>query len=229
MADDNSNGAASDENPGGSEDLKGSSGDGDAGGTQTADSFAAEREKLEARARSFQGEADRAKQRAEQAEAELKKLKDGASGGETPAALTAGEIAAQVRQEMRREAARSRELSAAAETAKSEYPDADSDILARVDEYDTAEEFLAAARASHESIGSHVDARLKAREEELRKRYAETYGELPPLPDENTGSPTGDPTLAQLNAMSITELDALEQADPGVIERVQRSADQLTK
>jgi hypothetical protein len=212
--------------PGGS--GSGQGGDGGQGGTQAADQFAAERETLEARARSFQSEADKAKERAAAAEAELARLKgekdEGASGQGTPAPGLTEDAVVRV---MRREQARASEVAAALETAKADYPNAEPAVL-RADQYDTAEELLAAAEASHKSVSSHLEARLKAEEEALRKRYAERYGELPaPVETGSEGGASGDPSIAQLNAMSQDELDALEKRDPGVIDRVLRSNDQL--
>lgn len=206
---------------GGSDDSTGGEQDGGAGGTGSSDSSEKLRE-AEARARSFQSEADKARKQIAELEARLKGKDE--SGDETPAPT--GLTEEQVRQVMRREAARTRELADAVETAKAEYPNADPSTLV-ADKYESAEEMLEAVKASHETLTAHIDARVKAEEERVRKLYAEKYGELPAPPDPKQGDGGGDPTLAQLSAMSIPQLEELERRSPGVIERVQRSADQL--
>ena len=86
------------------------------------------------------------------------------------------------------------------------------------------------ALVSHESVASHIEETLKSREEELRQRYAERLGELP-APVEattETTTSTGIPTIEQLSAMNQDQLEALERETPGIIDKVLRSADQLT-
>ena len=207
----------------------GAGGDGGAGGTAAADAFAAERARLETLARDRQSAADKATAEAARLKAELDKVK-GASGGEQPAPtnLTLEQVQEQVRQAMRQENARARELSQAATTAKEQYPNALPSVLDA--EYESAEEMLEAVRVSHESVASHIEETLKAREEELRQRYAERLGELP-APVEattETTTSTGIPTIEQLSAMNQDQLEALERETPGIIDKVLRSADQLT-
>lgn len=199
--------------------------DGGAGGTAAADKLAAERDAAEQRARSFQADRDKARREADELKAELAKAK-GASGDETPA--PSGLSEEQVRQVMRRESARTRELAAAVETARSEFPNADPSVYSDTDSYETAEEFLTAAKASHDRLAGHLADREKEIEEEVRKRYAEKFGELPAPPeDPGKGQGAGDPTVEQLSSMSQAQLDQLEKDKPGVIDRVLRSADQL--
>lgn len=231
MSEENPTTTTSEPGSGGSGDpTPGEGADGGAGGTQTAEQFAAEREALQREARVRQSEADKAKAEAARLKAELEQMK-GASGDETPtpaAGLTAEQVQEQVRQAMRREEVRTRELAAAVETARAEYPNAEASVL-DTSLYETAEEMLVAAKASHDTLSSHVDAIVAQREKELREQYAKTYGELPAPPDSTDGAgATGDPSIEQLNSMSLDELDALEKRAPGTIERVMRSADQLT-
>lgn len=204
----------------------GAGGDGGAGGTAAADAFAAEKSRLEALARDRQSAADKAAAEAARLKAELDAIK-GASGGETPA-LTPEAVQEQVRQVMRQEQARSRELASAATIAKEQYPNALRSVVEA--DYESAEEMLEAVRSSHETITSQIEETLKAREEELRQRYAERLGELPaPVEATTEGSTsTGDPTIEQLSAMTTDQLDALDKEHPGLIDRVMRSADQLT-
>lgn len=212
--------------PGGSGTGEGA--DGGAGGTAAAEKFAAEREQLQREARERQSAQHKAEAEAARLKAELDKLK-GASGDETPtpaAGLTAEQIQEQVRQAMRREEARTRELTAAVATAKEQYPNAEASVLDS-SRYETAEEFLAAAQASHDRFTSHVDELAAKKEEELRARYAEKFGELPAPVETPADTPTGDPTVEQLSSMSVSQLEELEARTPGVIDRVLRSADQL--
>lgn len=205
----------------------GEGGEGGAGGDAAAEQFAAEREQLQREARLRQSEADKAKAETARLQRELDEAKKGTSGEETPAP-SAGLTEEQVRQVMRREAARASEMSSAVETARSEFPNADPKVLSNLESYDSADELLVAAKASHDTLSEHLSAREKSIEEDIRKRYAAIHGELPAPPD-NSGkdTPTGDPTITQLSAMSQAELEALEKRAPGTIERVLNSADQL--
>lgn len=204
----------------------GGSADGGAGGTEAAEKLAAERDALQAEARRHQAERDRVAAERDRLKRELEAAK-GASSGETPASdkpLSAAEIAEQVRTAMRQEQARSRELAAAEATAREQFPNADSAILARADEFDSAEELLEAARASHQATSSLLEDRLKAAEQELRERYEKVHGPLPEPVSASETPPSGVPTIEELSAMNQRQLDALEAQNPGVIDRVLRSA-----
>lgn len=229
MTEDTSTTSTSESGSGGSgEPNPGEGNDGGAGGTAAAEKFAAEREKLQREARDRQSAQHKAEAKAAELQAELEKLK-GASGDETPvptAGLTAEQVQEQVRQAMRQEEVRTRGLASAVATAKEQYPDADPSVL-DTSKYETAEEFLAAAQASHEQVSSHLEARLADREKELRERYAAVHGELPAPVEPPKDTPTGDPTIEQLSAMSVPELDKLEKRAPGTIDRVLRSADPM--
>lgn len=206
---------------------EGEGGKGGAGGTgDAAEQFAAEREALQREARVRQSEADKAKAEVARLQAELAAKDEGASGGETP---TLGMTEEQARQVMRREMARARELADAVETAKKDYPDALPAVFAELDKYDSADDLLVAAKASHDQFADHRKAIAERVEAETRARYAERYGELPaPSTPEDEGGAAGEPTVAQLSAMTQAQLDALEARSPGLIARVLRSADQLT-
>ena len=203
----------------------GGSADGGAGGTDAVEKLTAERDALQAEARRHQAERDRAKAELDKIKADLAKA-NGASSEETPAS---GLTAEQVRMEMRREMARTRELNDAVATARSQYPNALGDVFSRLDEYDSPEELLEAARASHEALSSHLDAQMAQKEKELRERYEKVHG---PLPETSTSpdapAPKGDPTVDELSDMTVSQLDALEAKEPGIIDRIIRSADQLT-
>lgn len=200
----------------------GAADDGGAEAQAAAEKFAAERERLDATNRALQSDRDKARKDAADAQAELERLKAGTSE-EAPKAMSPEDVT----RVMRAELAREREIARAAESARSEYPNADPSIFAALESYDSAEALLEAAKGSHDSFSSHIDAKVKEREEALRKRYAETYGELPAPVSPADGTPTGDPTMAELNRMSQAELDDLEKRSPGTIDRVLRSQDQL--
>lgn len=195
----------------------GSSAEGGSGGSSTADSFAAEREQLETRARGFQSTADREKQRADAAEAELTKLRGGAEGAEAdaPQPLTL--------EQMRAEMRRMGEVQNAVPGLREQFKNADPAILARADSFDTVEALGEALKASHEAATSVIDAAVAEREAALRAQYVEKYGELP-APPSSDGTTAGEVTLEQLNRMSMAEMDQLEQDHPGIIERINRSA-----
>jgi len=202
---------------------------GGSGGTDsTVEQLTAERDALQAEARQHQSERDRVKAERDRLKAELDAAK-AAPTGETPATgtpLTAEQIAEQVRMEMRREATRSRELAQAVQTAKEQYPNAVPSVFDA--EYDTAEELLETARTSHETLTGFIAARAEAMEKDIRDKYEAKYGPLPaPASGGDQAPPSGDPTIEQLSEMSQAQLDALEKKEPGIIDRVIRSADQL--
>jgi len=205
----------------------GGSADGGAGGTEAAEQLAAERDALQAEARRHQAERDRVAAERDRLKRELAAAK-GTSSDETPAAasgLTAEQIAEQVRMEMRREATRTREIAAAEATAREQYPNANPEIFARVDEFDSAEALVEAVRSSHEATTSLIQDRLQAAEKELRERYEKVHGPLPePAQTSEQTAPAGTPSIEELSAMNQAQLDALEKREPGVIDRVLRSA-----
>ena len=95
--------------------------------------------------------------------------------------------------------------------------------------YESAEDLMAAAKASHDSIAARMGAERDRIEAEIRQQSEAHYGPLPaPRESDQGNQPNGDPTVAQLSAMSVDELDELEKRSPGTIERVLRSADQMS-
>lgn len=204
----------------------GGSADGGAGGTDAAEKLAAERDALQAEARRHQAERDRVAAERDRLKRELEAAK-GESSGETPASegLTAAQIAEQVRTAMRQEQTRAREMALAVETAREQYPNALASVYDRVDEFDSAEDLLETARASHDTLTSFIEERTAAAEKTLRERYEAVHGPLPePAQTTEQTAPAGTPTVQELSAMSQAQLDALEAREPGIIDRVLRSA-----
>src|SRR4051812_26014624 len=191
----------------------GSGGDGGGAGSQAgADAFAAERTRLEQRARDEQSRADRL-------QSEVEKLtKPAASSTEA----TTGMTPAQFREEMRR----ARELERAASDLRKDetVKYADPSLYDRIDDFDSVEALRAAAEQSHRSF----EARLQGLEvvpksdvEQKLAAYEAKYGPLQTPPaSTGTGQATGDLTIEQVGAMGFDERDAYEAAHPGVIARV---------
>jgi len=209
--------------------VQGGSGDGGASGTDSdVGKLTSERDALQAEARQHQSERDRVKAENDRLKAELAAAR-ATSSDETPASttgLTAEQIAEQVRTAMRQEQARSRELALAEETAKKEYPNALASVYG--ESYDSAEDLLETARASHETLSGFIAERTEAMEKDIRERYEAVHGPLPtPATTDEQAPPSGDPTIEQLSDMSQAQLDALEKKEPGIIDRIIRSADQL--
>lgn len=231
MPNESSTGTTSQPDPASADAGTGSGANGGASGTDSsAEQFAKELEALKAEARKNQGEADRARAEVAKLKAQLDARPDPSVEG-TPAPTPSNvSVEEQVRRAMRLEAARSRELLTAAETARNEYPNALASVTRDLDQYDSAEELMEAARQSHDSLTAHIDERTAAAEKALRERYEQVHGPLPEPSGGSTGDapvPTGDPTIEQLNAMTTDQLDRLEEEKPGIIEKVLRSADQL--
>lgn len=190
-------------------------------GTSGADAFAQERESLQSRVRDEQGRADRlqnelAQLRASQSPPPVNAGSEGDTTTTPP--LTEAGIAAVF--------ARMQGLSTLASTLRTDetVKYADPSLFDRYAEFDSPEAFRAAVEQSHRSFEgrltslnvvpqSEVEARLKA--------YVDRYGELNTTPpDASGGTPTGDPSLEEIARMTQPELTALEERNPGVIDRV---------
>jgi hypothetical protein len=158
----------------------------------SADSFAAEREQLEARARSFQARADKA-------EAELTKLKEPKPDPtQNPVPLTAEGVLALLN--------RDRELTEARSTLKTEFPSADPALLKA--DYASVEAMRAAVEDSHKRIEAIIAPRVDSESQALLARYVEKYGALPDAPGAGEGTPkTGLPTKAELRGYGIADLN----------------------
>lgn len=198
--------------PGGDGTGAGGDGAGTGGGSQSsADTFAEERAKLQETARGLQAERDRLK--AELAAARKPEVDE----GNQPQPLTAEGVLTLLE---RRDA-----IASVKAAAPEKYPNADPSILARANEYESAEALTAALEASNTLLGQHIEARAKTASEELLARYVERFGEIEPAPqgDGTGGSAGGDPTIDELAAMSQSEFEAVA---PEVRDRVMRSATQ---
>lgn len=210
---------ASDENQDASGEADSGSGNsGDSGGTTSdADSFAAERERLTAQARQHQARADKAEQDRKDLEARLAALEAGKSdSSDSPKVPTLEEV----QRAARSASLAATQLIAAQAPLKEEFPDADASIYGRLEEFDSVESLRAAVETSHLTVKKVRD---EIRDEERKKVLAEVqekHGLDLSLADPPTGDTSGDPTEAQLNAMSQVELDALEASNPGIIARV---------
>lgn len=127
---------------------------------------------------------------------------------------------------MRAELRRDREFALTESTLRGEFASADAGLFSNpVDRFDSVEAFRAAVEESHRSIEERVAARAAAQEQELRAKYAEKYGPLEPdVPDASVPAGDGIPTLAQVQRMTLAQQDALEAANPGVIDRIIETA-----
>lgn len=190
--------------------------EGEPGGSQAAEQFAAERERLESERRALQSEKDRLA-------AELKALKDQATppapkSDEQPAPLTQEGILSLLR--------RDRELTAAAASLKDEFTLADPAIFSDYEKFESAAALRAAAEDSHNRLKTVLDQHTAPAVEAALKPYVEKYGQLAQTPPDNAGgSNTGLPSLQEVQAMNQSQLDALvKQHGDDVIDRVLRSA-----
>lgn len=190
-----------------------------ASGTPPADTFAAERDRLETQRRALQSERDRLAAR-------VRQLEDGqaapvrpAEGEETP--LTRTDLDT-FRREMLRDSLRATELVRTVEALRQQYPNADSGIFERAVEYDSIDALRLDVIDSHQAMQTRIEARVAEREAALREEFEQRYGQgnTPP------GAPPAgsDPTPEQLARMSNKEWEELERRSPGVVERVLRSA-----
>lgn len=202
----------------------GSSAEGATGGSQDgAGTLAAgERESYESRIRSFQSEADRAKARSAELERQLAEV-------QTPAAPAVSDdgtfdptaFAAQLYADFERR----NELAQAAASLRGEFEFANPGLFQRASEFDSVESLRAAAEADHARVKALVDARAEAKEQALRAEMAEKYGIRLDSPAGGEGnSPAGDPTVEEFARLSFAEQARLEAENPGITDRILRSA-----
>lgn len=200
------------------------------GGTENvADSFAAERERLEARARAEQGRADQNAAKVADLERRLAELESGAGAGQaegeaspaTDPAVEAlrGQVASLEKM------LRAQTLAPIVESLKGEFEHADPSLfkMERATRFETPESLRAAVEASHNERKAFGEAYSESQLAALRKQYADQYGLTLATPPAAGGgdTPAGDPTPEQLARMSIVELDELGEE---VVNRVLRSA-----
>lgn len=202
------------------------SADGAGTGTQApADSFAAEREQYEGRVRSFQSAADRAQARVAELEAQLAASTGGAGGASNDSgAATAFDPDVIVNQLESRMTHRT-EMRSAAAALEQEFEYADPDVLARAHEFESAEALRAAVEEQHNAVVAFRDSIREEERATVLREVAERYGiqiEAPPPADATV--PSGDPTIEQIASWSFAEERAFDAANPGVIDRVLRSA-----
>lgn len=112
-------------------------------------------------------------------------------------------------------------LSVASEKVRAEFPHADPALFTPdgLSQFTTPEALRFAAQDSHSRVAAILDAERATLESTIREEFAAKYGQAPG-PAGTPATPSGDPTPAQLAAMSVSELNALEASNPGVMERV---------
>lgn len=216
VSEDTSTTATSEADPAASGDAgSGSAGDGGAGGTQASVSI----EDLEALRRDFQSAQDKSIARITSMLDERLAPKPKDDSDDEPQPLTAEDV--------RREAASAVQnaqiIFASVGDLKAEFPLADPSIYSDLTRFESVEALRAAVEGSHSRTDALVAPALQEKEKEIRAKYAERYGDLGPMEPTDT-TPAGDPTIEQLSRMSQPELDQLEKDNPGVIDRVLRSA-----
>jgi hypothetical protein len=201
--------------------------EGSGAGTQAvADTFAAEREQYEGRVRSFQSEADRAKARVAELEQQLAARSAGGDGGAgsdpgTTSAFDPDVIVSELESRMSHRT----EMRTAAAALESEFEYADPDILAKAHEYESVEALKAAVEESHSAVASFRDSIREETRAEVLAEIQAKYGiqiEAPPPADASV--PAGDPTLEQIASWTFQQEREFDAANPGVIDRVLRSA-----
>ena len=183
----------------------------------------AELEREQARARTFQAEKDRL-------DAELARLKS-APPTPTPSAGAddlKGFDPAAFSQDVLNRVYMATALSSAAVSLKSEFPNADPAIFSpeKLSQYGSVDALRIAAEADHvrvTNLSASRDAEIEAR---VRAEMVAAYGQEPPTGPSGAGAPApgGDPTPQQLAAMSFDEFARFDRENPGVADRVTRSA-----
>lgn len=172
-----------------------------------------------------QEDARRAKQSAEDLRQEIARMK----ASQTPAAPATKEDGGfdpdAFRQSLLRDVSGTIQLSQAASSLKTEFPHADPTLFApeKLSQFTSAEALRFAAEDSHRRVAAILEAERASLETSIREELATKFGN-PAGPAGSTPGAGGDPTPAQLAAMTPSEIDSLEQSNPGVVERVLKAA-----
>lgn len=174
-----------------------------------ASAFEARIAQLEAQSRGLQGALDRALAKLEQA------------GGTpdptpTPPAPSGGLTLEQMRAELRRE----RELSSARDALKEQFPNA-TRTIAGFDSFESYEAMRVSAENEQKAFDAQVAPAVEAKVAEALKPYVDKFGPIqtPPAGGQ-PGAGDGLPTLEEIQAMGLGELEALEKEHPGLHQRL---------
>lgn len=121
---------------------------------------------------------------------------------------------------MRAELRRQREIDLAAGALKEQFPNATT-TLANLDSFESVEAMRFAAENEERAFQEKVSPAVEAAVAQALKPYVEKFGSLQTPPaGAAPGAGDGLPTLVEIQAMSLDELDALEKQHPGLHSRL---------
>ena len=129
------------------------------------------------------------------------------------------------RLQMLRDVAGTLSLTTAASELKAQFPHADPSLFTpeKLSTFASTDALRFAAEDSHRRVAGILDAERAAMEAKLREELAAATSGASGASGTAT-PPPGDPSLETLSGMTLAEIDALEAANPGVVERVMRTA-----
>lgn len=190
----------------------GASSDGGSGGTQGASdggvaAFEARIARQEATIRQLQADRDRAV-------AQL------AKGGESGSGQSFDPDVVVASLEERFEKRATMKEAAMEFAASDKFKYADKAILKRAVEFDSPEALEAALEASHRSTASVIEAAVQEERAAFLKEVEEKYGVRVAPAGEKSEEKSADPTIEQIEAMSLEQMGEFESKNPGVIARV---------
>lgn len=185
----------------------GAGGDGGSGGGAPADSFAGERDRLTKAARDNQSRADRL-------QAELDRIRAAASGQPEPKGDEPARTSTDVGLLF--------DLRDERDALKAEFgEDADPTILSRYRDFSSPEELRMAVEQRVDAAKALRERLEREAEERIRKQYEERHGPLKQEPAGGNSGSTGLPSIEQLAAMSVRELDEVDaKHGAGTVERI---------
>lgn len=177
-------------------------------------------------AENLREEARRARQAAEDLRQELARAKSAPTTKPGTEDTTSGFDLDAFRQTLLRDVSGVISLTQTAASAKSEFPNADPALFEpeRIAQFSSPEAYRLAVEDSHRRVAAILDAGWQEREAKLREELAGKIGDAGANAGGSASIPAGgDPTPAQLAAMSMREIEALEASNPGVLARVAAS------
>lgn len=185
------------------------------GNGAVSDAFAGEREKLEAQNRRLQSDRDRLAAELARTKPPEQVPKPDVQGG-----LTLADLRAEMR--------RATELQTSVASLKEQFPYANPDLFARVDSFDSVEQFAQAVGDSHQHVAAMINPAIEAGIAGVRSQYEAKYGPLVTAGSpggSQEGTPDGLPqSIAAYQALSWAEKDKIDRDHPGLLDRLTAQA-----
>lgn len=173
----------------------------------------------EARLRYWQSKADKAESTARSLEQRLTQLEEAdreSSVAEPTQDINALMEQMELRQEMRE----------VRKELRDRYPLARTDVVNGLNKFRSLDDYTWAVEQSHRDVERSVQPVIEQREKAIRDEYEAKFGRLNSPPSTGGDAIPGRISVQDLAAMSVEDMDAFEEKNPGVIDSILREAEQ---